>query len=921
VTVHTIPPGVPFARALAAQLWAQGRDAPEALARTTVLLPTRRACRGVQYMLEGLSAGRPCLLPTLVALGDIESSAAALAAAPPDLPPAMPATQRHLILLRLLLRAGHGPHTALPAARALARLLDEMAREEGRWDALDTLVPADLAEQWRISVTFLDILRAAWPAILAEAGAMDATARRAAVTDALAAAWAVRPPPGPVLAAGSTGSVPATARLLATIAGLPQGRVVLPGLDPDMDAADWDALEPTHPAWGLKQILGAMGVTRADVRPWPVPEPPPHAAARRRLLREVMRPAPGLAAWSALQAQDIAPGLAGVRIVTADTPMQEAASIALLLRGALEAPGRTAVLVTPDRALATRVVAALIRWGIAIDDSAGTPLCLTEPGVFLQAVQACVAQDRPQRAAVLALLRHPLCAVPEARQVADALEFSWRSGAEEGAGAPQVVVQACAPLCGTHQRTLADWVAAHVAAAEALSDPDRLWSGPAGQAAARLLADLVAQGDDGPQLARADYAAILTDMLRAETVRTPVAATHPRLQILGPLEARLLDADLMILAGLNEGTWPREAAPSPWLSRPMRAALGLPPAEQDVGLSAHDFVQAFAAPEVVLTRARRVDGVPTVPARWLERLEAMMEAVGSNVQTLEDGTVLYWAQELDRPRAIKPAKRPEPRPPLAQRPRSISVTQVEVWLRNPYALYARYVLRLRRLDPLEPATDARTYGQILHAIMERFVRGPTTPEAFRAAVRDVLPPGGPAFWPARLAALADKIVAMETAWRAQGAQPWALEATGRAEVIPGLSVYGRADRIDRLPGGGAAILDYKTGGKITRKALVAGTLPQLPIEALMLAAGGFTDIGAAQGEVLAYWILGKNPEVKRLDGPQAADVLEIVRAGLTRFAQRFTDEDTPYFARPRPIFAPPYDDYAQLARTDEWAKT
>lgn len=931
MTVHTIPPGVPFARALAARLWAETRadsptperggsgGGPEALGRTSVLLPTRRAARGLQEIFVQLSGGAPCLLPAMIALADLENAAPALGAAAPDLPPAMPALRRQMLLTRLVMRQGRPLPVAMPAARALGRLLDEMERQEVGWDRLDAIVPEHFSDQWRVTIDFLAILREAWPAILAEEGALDPLARQRMVSDALAQRWAERPPPGPVIAAGSTGSVPATARLLATIAAMPQGRVVLPGLDPDMDEADWAALDPAHPAWGLQQILAAMGVDRGAVQQWPSSETSPDPSPRRALAREIMRPAATLDAWRALRAETVAPALEGARLHVCADPGQEAARIAILLREALETPGRTAMLVTPDRALARRVAATMRRWGVAIDDSAGMPLSRTRAGAFLSLIAAPAS-----RAGTLALLRHPLCVLEGARAHATALELHWR-GATDAAPEPlEALDAALAPLHDAHEAPLAEWIAAHLAAAQALADREALWSGTDGRAAAQLTADLQGAADIAPTMTGPDYAALLADALGGVDVRPPEALYHPRLQILGPLEARLMDADLVVLGALNEGSWPRDPGHDPWLSRPMREAVGLPPADAIVGQSAHDFVQGLCAQSVVLTRAERVDGVPTVPARWLVRLQAALGAAQVDPATLDDPERAAWAAALDRPAQVAPAPRPAPRPPAKARPRRMSVTQVEAWLKNPYAVYARHVLRLKPLEALEPEADARLFGSALHDALERFIKaGAITESAFLdAADRALGEVSAPVFWRARMQHMAPQIVAQEQAWRAGGAAPWLQEENGSTELeAPGgpFVLHGRADRIDRLPGGGAAVIDYKSGGQFAKKALAAGALPQLPLEALMLRDGGFA---GARGEAraLAYWAVRPGGvKVTQVEGQAACGAVDAAAGGLAGWVAAFDDPAMPYLARPRPEHAPDYDDYAQLARTDEWS--
>lgn len=999
-SVFTIPPGVSFVDALAGRLLAEAGGDPLELARATVLLPNRRACRALQEAFLRLSGGRPLLLPRMMPLGDIDADELTLAGAAEisgpaaealDLPPAIPPLRRRLLLTRAILAAfagaegqGGRPPTVDQAARLaaeLARLLDQIQTEQLSFDGLRNLAPEDYAVHWQETLKFLEILTEAWPRILEEQGCVDPAVRRNLLLTAQAEAWRRDPPADPVIVAGSTGSIPATATLIEVVAGLPRGRIVLPGLDREADDECWRAIgdDPSHPQHGLCLLLRRLGLHHpAEVAVWPAAEeweagpsarvPRGAPPMRARLIAEALRPAAttdGWRNWAAgcdLEAVELA--LRDVARIDCPGPQEEAEVIALMLRETLEVPGRRAALVTPDRALARRVAAELRRWDIAIDDSAGWPLADTPPGVFLR-LTAELLVERVAPVPLLAVLKHPLAAggLERAafRALARRLEMTVLRGPRPAPGfdgllaaiprdqrgelEPWVerLAAAAAPLAAliaAPQAELGALLAAHVAFAEALaatpteSGAERLWAGEAGEAAADFVADLRQAAGGFSRLPGNRYPALLGSLLAGQVVR-PRFGRHPRVAIWGPLEARLQHVDLMILGGLNEGTWPPEPWADPWLSRPMRRAFGLPAPEQRIGLAAHDFVQAFSAPEVVLTRALRVEGTPTVPSRWLMRLDGLLRTLGIPADRLQAARPwLDWRAELDRPERVTPIAPPAPRPPVSVRPRRLSVTQVETWMRDPYAIYARCILRLEPLEPLDADPGAADRGAFLHRALDRFLRdhpgpGPLPADALDrllAIGRQVFGPALSrpavwAFWWPRFERVARWFIETEAGRRAD-------LAGSRTEVKGKLTLVGpagpfeltaKADRIDLFHDGGLAIIDYKTGTLPTKREVELGFSPQLALEAAMAQAGAFDGVPPAPVGELAYWqLLGGDP-AGRIDRLKVDGAADSASAGLARLIAAFDDENTPYLSQPNPDGAPRYSDYDHLARVKEWS--
>ena len=966
-TVFTIPATTSFVDALAKGLSVDAGKDPLTLARMTVLMPTRRACRALREAFLRLGNGTPVLLPRLVPLNDLDEDETLLTgfAAPgelaADIPPPIDPLRRQMLLAALILKRDHMAHDqAVALAAELARLIDQMQTERIGFEKFKTLAPAEYAEHWQETLRFLDIVTTAWPDILREEGCIDPVEHRNRIFAAQGLAWRAMAErlPGPIIAAGSTGSIPATADLLDVIANLPRGCVVLPGLDQNLDDHGWESVDETHPQFGLKHLLRHLGVDRANVSPWPGTAAIDSAAQTRlRFVSEIMRPATATDAWAHLNLP--ASAVDGLSQLTAPAAREEAAGIAMAMREALEVPGQTCALVTPDRDLALRVASELERWGIAIDDSAGRDLDVSPVGVVLRHIANMVAaQFAP--IPVLAVCKHPLVAAGmDAVAFRDLTRMTERMIYRGPRPAPGLIaLRQIAAGLSEHRDQIATWIdhvsracesftaamstektsvatllEAHMKCAEALaqtsdtSGPLRLWAGEDGESAAQFVAELANACRALPPIAPQSYPALFAALLKGRVVR-PRFGKHPRLAILGPLEARLQRFDTIILAGLNEGTWPSEPAPDPWLSRPMRAACGLQSPERRIGLAAHDIVEALCGPHVILSRAKKVDGAPSVPSRWLRRLDQVIAA--ARLPKLTEHTPwLEYARRITQPNQIKPWLAPEPRPPVRARPRRLSVTQVETWMRDPYGIYARHILHLAALEPIDADVAAADYGSLIHTALQKFVETKSTSEqqlfdiGQRLFADSTVRPAVRAFWWPRFKRIARWFVDYEATRRTEITSSF-VEIKGEL-ILRGpegrFELTAKADRIDVKSDGTVVIIDYKTGQPPTNKEVIAGFAPQLPLEAAMVLNKGFTGIIATVVSDLAFWHLHGRDEGAK-DVTVKADAQKLASEayeGLERLIAIYDNTDTPYRARPRPEFAPRYSDYEHLARIKEWA--
>jgi ATP-dependent helicase/nuclease subunit B len=948
--VFTIPPGIPFLPALAdalldGSLIGEERSSDASgLADATIYLPTRRAARAFAALLGERGGGRAQLLPRIVPLGeadaaelDLAAGAGALEGAENLAPPIAP-LERRLILTRLIQgwsaqvrrerrRVDPGMPFLVPASPAdavalagdLESLMDSLATEGVPWDRIPSAVEADYSAYFEITRKFVQIAAENWPSILEARGASDPARRRSALIEAEARRLTRERPERPIVAAGSTGSIPATAGLLAAIAGLPRGAVVLPGLDLDLDDESWKAIgadeaegiEPVHghPQLVLGRLLARqLKCGRSAVRV--VAAAPEGLAARARLLSEALRPADTTASWANMgveRAEIARRGCDGLRLIEAADEREEALAVAVALREILAEPGRTAALVTPDRALAARVAAELGRWGISVEDSAGLPLSDTAAGRLARLAADTAAEAfRPVR--ILALLAHPDVRLGlsrrEVERAAGVLEIGVLRGPAPGPGFEGLRLALAGVRGVSDYRTprprrrlsAADWSLAaelierlaqafgdfgrdpeseealdlaalgevHRATVEALrqggpdadDQQDGSWEALAG------LFDDLALAEPGVEGRFADYPAFFAALARQRTHNAPARAAHRRLTILGLLEARLLSVDRVVLGGLDEGVWPPRVETDAFLNRPMRAKIGLSPPERRIGQTAHDFVQALGTQDAIMTRAAKRDGKPMVPSRFVQRLKAFTgETIWQEVVRAGDH-YRRLAHRLDEapPEAIP--KQPAPRPSPALFPRALSVTEIETLVRDPYSIFARHILKLDPLEALAEAPSAAARGTIIHEVLGKFAARypealPADPhaelirlgeEAF-GELKEAAPELFAEWWP-RFKRLAAAFAVWETQRRGEIVRVYP-EAPGSLEIplSDGTSfrLRARADRIEERRDGSFVIVDFKTGEAPTNPTIYAGFSPQLTLEAAMLARGGFKDVPAAGG--------------------------------------------------------------------------
>jgi ATP-dependent helicase/nuclease subunit B len=1042
--IYSISASLPFLKTVASTLidgqlvpgFTYDPSDPLALADVTVYVPTRRSARVLRSEFVDLLGGRSAILPVIRALGETDDDSGFFDEVAPallDMAEPLSGPARLLELARLVLAwrnrlpaavtavhaesplvAPASPADAVWLARNLADIVDAMETEELDWLALDNLDVSNHALWWQLTAEFLKIASDYWPARLTELNRSSPSLRRNATLHAETERYRQAPPAGPVIIAGSTGSIPATAGLIAAVAELPNGVVILPGLDRFMSDAEWllvghqgdasgaqkpDAAARSHPQYGLHRLLARMGCTRSDVEP--LGTPPDHLEYRAQILSSAFLPTQATASWGdvrgTLDAGRMAESFRDVALVEAANEREEALAIAIALRLALEdGEDAQAALITPDRKLGRRVAAELARFGIEADDSAGTPLLSTPQGTLLRLlVEAALRPGDP--VPLVALLKHPLArfGLPAAdlggavtaleltalrggtaeidistleplldaaleRQEADRHPPVWRTALPVQAiplarDLAQRLANAVEPLAGllvqesrtgrrfSSKLSVSDWSERTGRALEAVAVDERgdlaaLWSGEAGDALANLLKSVI-ETDGQIEADGSQWCDIIEALAASESVK-PRSMRHPRVFIFGALESRLQSVDTVVIGGLNEGTWPGQATNDAFLSRVMKVEIGLEPPERRIGQLGHDLQMAAGTPKLVLTRALRNGTAPTVASRWLQRLIAVGGPVLAADLRARGKDFIDWANQIDKGPSVPNATRPAPRPPADLQPRKYSFSQIGRLRRDPYAIYARHILRLDPIAPfnLDPGPAER--GSLYHRIVDRFVREEATGEPHTLVARILneefdavaLPAHIDAVWRPRFAGVARVFVEWHRK-RAADIRESLTEVPASLDLgVAGIRLTGIADRIDILPDGSADILDYKTGSTPSLKVARALLDPQLALEAAALKRGAFRGPGIREPANLLYVRLkpGERFKAEQVNNEHAksanttpksaADLAEESLAELEKLLAGLIEGRYGFASRLIPEQERDYGgEYDHLARVAEWS--
>ena len=946
--ILNIPFSLSFVDELAKRLLAETKDDPLSLADVLIMLPNRRAVSSLKEAFVRHNGLVPTMLPRMITIGDTDEEEIFLSGIRSvdelkRIPPAIDRVERILIFTKIITSKpkefGISDLSSAQAcflANELANLLDVVENEQLSFAKLQGLVPDEYSAHWQETLKFLAIITEFWPQILRERGVVDLSKRRNKLLELQIDLWKKNPPLNRVIIAGTTATYPLMKELVKTVIEFENSELVLAGLDRELEDEAWDLIGESHPQFELKDLLDYLQVSRFEVSDLnhhqfvKIDE-----AGRQKLISELMRPAVSTNKWREIDSSKIKQdAFNGINFVECNDLREEALSIALIMRQVLEVPEKTAALVTSDRNLARLVANELERWEVKVDDSAGKPLSLTPVGMFLRSiVKVCLDEFRP--VSFLSLMKHPFTLAGfekvEFRHKIRDYEKMVRAQKEdeELSAFVRTVKEKFADLntlFSAENVNLKEMLEEHIRLAEELALADVLWQGEAGEAASSFVAGLYEYAEILDRINPRDYLGIFEALMASITVR-PRYGTHPRLKILGPIEARLTNFDTVIIGEVNEGAWPKLASASPWMSRPMKKDFGFPLPEKAIGIMAHDFCSLLSGREVYLTRANRVQGTPMIKSRWLMRMETVFEAL--KIELNEAVAFKSWARYLDRSDVLKRILPPMPKPPVSARPRKLSASAVEYLMRDPYIIYAKHILRLRPLENLEPDLTMADYGNIIHGILDEFnkvyeFRFPDNvrEELFRIGheyfVKNSIGFETRAFWWPRFEKVVDWLVGQEAPYRQEVDRVHSeIEGSIKFDAPAGeFEITAKADRVDELKDGKVAIVDYKTGQIRSKKEVAGGYAPQLPIEGIIASQGGFDGVDAKDVEKLIYWGLG-NKEL--IIDEEVGVILESNLQNIKELIAVFDFETTPYLARPNPKKVPKYSDYDHLARVKEWS--
>ncbi|MFM7083394.1 MAG: double-strand break repair protein AddB [Hyphomicrobium sp.] len=1033
--IYSVPASRPFLRSLVEALLEGHLPSPYGkkpnqfnLTEITLYLPNRRSSRALQEAFLREAGGRAMLLPKIFPISEGDEEFSLVSGSFRDAPeteksiaPATTEMERRLELSRLILEwsksdseknlkedggftslQATGPKTAAQAvifAIELSELMDSIESYEINLEQFKKLVPETYSLHWEKTLKLIKILSTKWPIYLSSKKLLSPISHRNFIIDAEALRLKKYPPRGPVIVAGVTGCVPATARLMKCVLNLPNGAIVLPSLDTNLDKMSWERIldkHPEHPQFGLSKILKNLGVERSDVHEL-MSHTQNQLKEREHFFSEVMRPSSTTNLWHPYikninDKTQLENALKKISLIEASSDHEEAETIALILREAIETPHQTAALVTPDRMLARRVTTRLQSWGIRIDDSAGKPFTKTVQGTFLELIINVLTEDfAPTH--LVALLKHPFTRLgmdpKKIRRSARVLELTTFRRPYVGTGLDGVTAAFQNAyeefLIGETKKSFLkglkeeDWQSAfdlikalensflplielkkqsfealfieiaraHLIVAENISfaepihpsidqhdQPSLLWQGEGGDAAKLLFQEFLDERQPLLKLPISDYSDFYRNLIIGINVRSSIPS-HPRLFIWGPLEARLQTADILVLGSLNEGVWPATPDSGPWLSRGMLKSLGLPSPEERIGLAAHDFFSFICTSQLILTRADKIDGAPTVPSRWINRVLALLEALGLRDALKPTRPWFDWARQQNADLSkTKRIECPNPRPSVELRPRKLSVSQVETFLSNPYAIFAKEILKIEPLPKLGLEPDLGLHGQIIHEVLSRFTKlyPKSLPDDICGTLSSLAQtllknyhahPRINAFWLPKFTRFCEWFALTEPQRRSDTKRVIAeIKGSLVFEAPAGpFTLTARADRIDITPSE-ILITDYKTGTLPSKKRVLEGISPQLPLEAAIASQSGFPEVPPERIGLLRYIrITGGHPAGEELDiKTENLEALALdTLSGLKRYVAYFDDENAPYRPLRKQRFSYKFDDYTHLARIDEWS--
>lgn len=950
--IYNIGAGCSFVDVLAEHFLAKYQDNPEQMAEVMFLLPNRRACQNLAEAFVRFRGCKPTILPKMLPIADVDEDEVFLSGDKEVLSGLLPAVntkERLFTFARMIMQKPDWGEKRVSLAQAyalaenLASLLDSVCLHELSFDNLTEIVAEKYAAHWQQTLNLLKIVTEFWPQILKERGVMDVAERRLQLLKSQIALWKNKAPKQKIVIAGTTAAFPILKKLTDEVLQQPNGECYIYGLDKELEDEAWLKIGENHPQYELKELLESLQVSRDEVTDIAVSP----NRDRERFVSEIMRPAETSSEWRNLKDNPLPKAaFEDIKLVNCDDERQEAKAVALIIRKTLEEKEKTAALVTLDRNLSRRVISELLKWNIIADDSAGQPLNLSPIGIYLRLIVN-YAEEASQTA-MMALLKHPFtaCGLSYADfngQIRH-LELALRRGKDLSAEQQNLLdnfKERISPLTNLYKQklnNLKELFLTHIKVAESLADTDLksgdkiIWRRDAGKTAADFVSSFLEKCEHLENIQTVDYVGFFNVLLSEQNVRSRYGM-HPRVKILGPIEARLVQYDTVIIGEANEGSWPNTPKADMWMSRPMKKEFGLPQPERNIGVAAADFAHLLNAPKVYVTRAKKIDGAPSNKSRWWLRMETVLSAnfnlCSSEYDFIYKQPFSGWARRLeycDNPQACKA---PHPCPPVERRPRVLSATNVEKLRRDPYTIYAKYILSLYPLDELDKEPSNLEFGNFVHEVLQEFnnIYDKAYPPAEKAVseLRNIvsrklaesnISDETAALWLPRIWQIINWVVERETSYR-EDIEQVHNEIKGQVKISAPAGdfvISGKADRIDETKDGYVNIIDYKTGRDATAKAMTSGNAPQLPIEGLIAETGGFAGIMPKKVKSFQYWAF-KN-KINSTTEEKSEEAIAVIANILRELTAAFDNPERAYIANPVRGAA---DDYSHLSRFLEWS--
>ncbi len=979
--VFNISPRYPFLEVLASYIMETAKSDGLNIADDIILLPTRRACRHIKDIFLNLSNNEAAILPTIMPLGDIDENGLAFLdyenknLDDNDLRPAISKIKRNLAL-SFLVKAEKKDFTeeqAYSLAVDLAHLMDTVEMEELSFNNLQYLVPEEYSEHWQETLKFLQIVTSTYPDYLKDNNVMNPVDRKVKLIKKQIKFWEKYPPKGRVFAAGSTGSLVPISYMLRFVSKMDRGYLILPGLDKNISDKDFEILtsdypktNQNHPQYGLLKLIKGLGLKISDVPNLPLYKDYDVADIDRELLSShIMISSEMNDDWSNLPKlkKDV---LTGVSEICLDTDSDEVFAIAGLLRKAVF-ENKKALLITPDRKIAKSVANELKRWNIRVDDSAGIPASDTITGNYIILVLKMLYDDFSPYS-ILSVLKHEYTHLGYEKEVLEKLIYNLEEKVLRGKITfnnldKMISVASNYPpvhdlllkiknlsegmynkMFDVKSYNLYDLLYEHLHLVESfVSGPNIeskkvLWNSDLhndlSSELSELLTSLLEIKQEENKIAidkmtAQAYFVFISNYLLSLSLR-PKINSHPNIAIMNSIEARLLTADLYIMAGLVEDTFPSITSDDPWMSRPMKAKFKLPLPERKIGLSSHDFVEFFCKKNVIMTHATKVNGQNTITSRWLTKLSAIEKIANLKVNDSLDAEVKSWIKLSGFNGASLKCKRPSPCPPVKARPKELSATWIEKWYRDPYIIFASKILRLKKLDDINPVIGSAELGTIIHNSLEEFKKKnlSTAEELKQIMFNNAIPYMDIPqidFWYSKFENVTEWFIDYENKIKDSTIKSFQ-EEEGRFNITPDFTITAKADRIDILKDNNAMIFDYKTGTPPKDKEVISGYAPQLPIEAVIFKNNGFKNIKTNSRVKGVRYIKLTGSQNGNITGEKLDDSIDEIMDktinNLRDTIEKFSKQETPYLSRPNPNTVnhsiENYSEYSHLARVKEW---